>query len=142
MTNQESSSSLNDVGMNQTSASAPVPKSPVLKSNPLAAVDNTDVRLQYFDLDGSSDRYDLWTDGAYMLTPKLKLKYELHEGYTELTGSRESGFETVHLKPIYFPTQGEWETSAKIGPAKMIIEPMRWIGPILRTSSVRAFSGR
>ena len=33
-------------------------------SNPLVAVNNTDVRLQYFDLDGSSDRYDLWADGA------------------------------------------------------------------------------
>ena len=47
-------------------------------SNPLAAVNNTDVRLQYFDL-GGSDRWDFWAaDGAYMLTPKLKLKYELH----------------------------------------------------------------
>ena len=79
-------------------------------SNPLAAVDNTDVRLQYFDLDGSSDRYDLWADGAYMLTPKLKLKYELHYWDTDVTGSRENGFETLHVKPIYFPKQGEWDS--------------------------------
>ena len=47
-------------------------------SNPLAVVNNTDVRLQYFDLDGP-ERYDFWVaDGAYMLTPELKLKYELH----------------------------------------------------------------
>jgi hypothetical protein len=42
-------------------------------SNPLAAVNNTDLRRQHFDL-GNSDRLDLWEDGAYMLTPKLKLK--------------------------------------------------------------------
>jgi len=41
-------------------------------SNPLASVDNTDLRIQYFDLD-ESDRTDYWVDGAYMLTPKLKL---------------------------------------------------------------------
>lgn len=77
-------------------------------SNPLAAVNNTDVRLQYFDLGGSSDRYDLWADGAYMVNPKLKLKYELHYWNTDVIGSRESGLETFHLKPIYFPTAGEW----------------------------------
>jgi hypothetical protein len=77
-------------------------------SNPLASVNNTDVRLQYFDLGGSSDRYDLWADGAYMLKPKLKLKYELHYWNTDVIGSRESGIETIHLKPMYFPTGGEW----------------------------------
>jgi hypothetical protein len=76
-------------------------------SNPLAAVNNTDLRVQYFDLDGS-DRTDYWADGAYMLTPKLKLKYELHYWDTDVSGSRESGAESLHLKSIYFPTQGEW----------------------------------
>ena len=76
-------------------------------SNPLAAVSNTDLRYQFFDLDGS-DRSDFWVDGPYMLTPKLKLKYELHYWDTDVTGSSESGFETFHLKPIYFPKQGEW----------------------------------
>jgi hypothetical protein len=46
-------------------------------SNPLASVNNTDLRWQHFDL-GGSDRNDFYVDGAYMLTPKLKLKYELH----------------------------------------------------------------
>jgi len=79
-------------------------------SNPLAAVNNTDVRLQYFDLDGL-ERYDFWVaDGAYMLTPKLKLKYELHYWDTDVTGSSEGDWESLHLKPIYFPTQGEWGT--------------------------------
>ena len=76
-------------------------------SNPLAAVSNTDLRIQYFDLD-DSERTDYWVDGAYMATPKLKLKYELHYWDTDVTGSSENDFETFHLKPIYFPTQGEW----------------------------------
>jgi len=81
-------------------------------SNPLAAVDNTDLRAQYFDLDGS-DRTDYWVDGAYMLTPKLKLKYELHYWDTDVTGSSESDWESLHLKSIYFPEQwvGKWGTS-------------------------------
>ena len=42
-------------------------------SNPPAAVTNTDLRAQYFDLDGP-ERGDYWVDGADMLTPNLKLK--------------------------------------------------------------------
>ena len=76
-------------------------------SNPLAGISSTDLRVQFFDLDGS-DRTDYWVDGAYMLHPKLKLRYELHYWDTDVTGSSESDFETFHLKPIYFPTQGKW----------------------------------
>ena len=76
-------------------------------SNPLAAVNNTDLRYQYFDLDGA-DRSDYWMDGAYMATPKLKLKYELHYWDTDVTGASESDWESFHFKPIYFPTEGEW----------------------------------
>ena len=76
-------------------------------SNPLAAVDNTDIRYQYFDLDGP-EKKDLWLDGSVMLNPKLKLKYELHYWDTDVTGSSESDWESLHLKPIYFPTQGKW----------------------------------
>ena len=71
-------------------------------SNPLAAVTNTDLRAQYFDLDGP-ERRDYWVDGAGMLTPKLKLKYELHYWDTDVTGSSQSDWESLHLKPIYFP---------------------------------------
>ena len=39
-------------------------------SNPLAAVNNTDLRVQYFDLD-DADRTDYWVDGAYMLIPAM-----------------------------------------------------------------------
>lgn len=76
-------------------------------SNPLAAVSNTDLRFQYFDLDGSN-RSEYWVDGAYMFTPKLKLKYEFNYWDTDVTGSDEAGVETIHLKPIYFPKQGAW----------------------------------
>ena len=76
-------------------------------SNPLAAVSNTDIRAQYMDL-GDANLQDYWVDGAYMATPKLKLKYEVHYWSSDLTGSRQSGFQSIHFKPIYFPLQGEW----------------------------------
>jgi hypothetical protein len=76
-------------------------------SNPLAAVNSTDLRLQYFDLDGPY-LIDAWLDGAYMLNPKVKLKYELHHWTSDQTGTRQSNFESLHLKGIWFPTQGEW----------------------------------
>ena len=44
-------------------------------SNPLASVSNTDLKYQYFDL-GSADRHDVFIDGAYMVLPDLKLRYE------------------------------------------------------------------
>lgn len=73
-------------------------------SNPLAAVNNTDLRFQTFDLDGSSLQ-DAYIDGAYMLTPKLKLKYELHYNWTDVTGEDEQDFEKASAKLIYFPSQ-------------------------------------
>ena len=79
-------------------------------SNPLAAVSNTDIRLQYFDLGESAERRDYWVDGADMLTPNLKLKYELHYWDTDVTGSSESDWESLHLKPIYFPEKNGWKT--------------------------------
>ena len=88
-------------------------------SNPLAAVSNTDLRAQYFDLDGP-ERRDYWVDGASMLTPKLKLKYEIHYWDTDVTGSSESDWESLHLKPIYFPETmvgklGSWKYKVAIG---------------------------
>jgi len=78
-------------------------------SNPLAAVNNTDIRWQHFDLDGP-ERNDYYLDGAYMLTPKLKLKYEFHYWDTDVTGESESDWESLILKPIYFPERwvGQW----------------------------------
>ena len=75
-------------------------------SNPLAAVNNTDFRWKHFDLDGS-ERDDFYANGSYMLTPKLKLKYDLHYWNTDVTGRSESDWESLHLKPIFFPQQGK-----------------------------------
>lgn len=96
-------------------------------SNPLAAVNNTDVRMQYFDLEGGAERWDFFVaDGSYMLTPKLKLKYEIHYWDTDVTGSSEGDIESLHLKPIYFPEKmvgkiGDWKYKVAIG-AEVIID--------------------
>ena len=46
-----------------------------------------------------------------MIHPKLKLKYELHYWDTDVIGSSESDWESLILKAIYFPMQGEWGTA-------------------------------
>ncbi len=77
-------------------------------SNPLAAVSSTDLRWQYLDsfVNGSSHLNDYFIDGAFMLNPKLKMKYELHYWDTNLSGSSQSDWESALLKLIYFPRQG------------------------------------
>jgi len=75
-------------------------------SNPLAAVSNTDFRVKYFDL-GNSDRKEFFIDGATMLNPKLKLKYEAHWWSTDVTGQDENDWESVSLKLIGFPKEGK-----------------------------------
>lgn len=74
-------------------------------SNPLAAVNNTDVRYQFIDLGDSADKQDAFIDGSYMLRPTVKLKYEFHYNSTDVTGSRENGFEKVNVKAIWFPSE-------------------------------------
>ncbi len=86
-------------------------------SNPLASVNNTDLKYQYFDL-GSADRNDFFGEGSYMLHPKLKLKYELHYWETNLTGRSENDVEKLIIKPIYFPKTGElgaWKYKLAVG---------------------------
>ena len=86
-------------------------------SNPLAAVNNTDLRWQHFDL-GGSDINDFYVDWSYMLTPTFKLKYELHYWDTDVTGSSENDWESLHLLPIYFPKAGklgEWTYKLAVG---------------------------
>lgn len=73
-------------------------------SNPLAAVNNTDIRYQAFDL-GGADRQDVFVDGAFMLRDNLKMKYELHYNSTDVTGTRHSEFERAVLKAIFFPSE-------------------------------------
>jgi hypothetical protein len=72
-------------------------------SNPLAAANNVDLRWQYTTSAVAGDTCDIYVDGAYMVTPKLKLKYELHYKLTDVTGSNESAFEKLGLKPICCP---------------------------------------
>ncbi len=76
-------------------------------SNPLAKVKNTDLRYQYFDMDGGHVN-DFFIDGAFMALDSLKIKYELHFWETDLTGSSENNVESANLKAIYFPTEGAW----------------------------------
>lgn len=87
-------------------------------SNPLAAVNNTDIRYQSFDMSGS-DRADMFIDGAVMLNPDLKLKYELHYNSTDITGTSYSGFEKAVLKAIYFPSESQinenWGVRTAVG---------------------------
>ena len=53
-----------------SSGPASEPKEDENASNPLAAVNNTDFRYQYFDLDGP-ERNEFFLDGAYMVIPKI-----------------------------------------------------------------------
>ena len=87
-------------------------------SNPLAAVNNIDLRGQYTSLD-PGDKYDVFVDGSQMLMPVLKLKYELHYNFTDVTGSDENDFEKLVIKPLYFPYQSKlsetWGIKAAVG---------------------------
>lgn len=87
-------------------------------SNPLASVNNVDTRWQYTSAD-PGDRHDIYIDGAHMIMPTLKLKYELHYNYTDITGSDENDFEKAVIKPIYFPSQtklnDDWGMKTALG---------------------------
>ncbi len=83
-------------------------------SNPLAAVTNTDLRFKYLDLTDDLGRVnDFFVDGAFMVNPKLKIKYELHYWETNVTGSSKSGLESAVLKVIYFPKEGIRDNGVK-----------------------------
>ena len=87
-------------------------------SNPLAAVNNVDLRWQFTSAD-PGDKHDVFVDGAYMLLPVLKLKYELRYNFTDVTGSDENDLEKLAIKPIYFPYQSKlneaWGLKAALG---------------------------
>jgi hypothetical protein len=87
-------------------------------SNPLAAVNNTDLRVQFFELTNDRDRTDYSIEGAYMVAPKFKLTYELHYWDTDLTGQDESDWESLRAKGIYFPKEGllgTWKYRMAVG---------------------------
>ena len=54
-------------------------------SNPLAAVSNVDLRWQSASAH-AGDRHDAFIDGAHMVLPVLKLRYELHYNFTRHHG--------------------------------------------------------
>ncbi len=70
-------------------------------SDPTAAVNFQDLRFRYLDLGGSKFRRWYNTEGAYMVTPKLKIINELHYWDTDLSGTTESNLESVRIKAIY-----------------------------------------
>ena len=74
-------------------------------SNPLAKVNNTDIRWQYLDM-AVGGVNDIFIDGAFMAGDKLKVKYELHYWESDVTGSSRNNWESFVLKPIYFPKEG------------------------------------
>jgi hypothetical protein len=78
-------------------------------SNPLSKGRNTDLRLQYFDLGGSADRTMFNVEGATMIKPSLKLKYEARYWSTNVTGEREHGMEAASLKGIYYAKDRQWD---------------------------------
>ena len=76
-------------------------------SSPLAKVRNTDIKLRIFDVDGF-DRDEYKLEGALMLTPELKFRYEARYWQTDITGRDTSGMESVRAKAIFFPGEGIW----------------------------------
>ena len=55
-----------------------------------------------------------------MVTPKLKLNCELHYWDTDVSGASERDWESLHLKPIYFPEKmvgelREWKYKLAVG---------------------------
>ncbi|MEH6633764.1 MAG: hypothetical protein V7776_23455, partial [Halopseudomonas aestusnigri] len=83
------------------SAQAEEPQAAENASSPLAKVRNTDFKLRVIDT-GNGDRNDYAIEGAVMLSPKLKLKYEARYWETDITGRDTSGMESARLKGIYF----------------------------------------
>jgi hypothetical protein len=93
-------------------------------SNPLAAVNSTDFRVQPTTSD-TRDKVDVWIDGAYMITPRFKLKYELHYNFTDISGTDQHGIERLNIKPLYFPREGtlsgDWSYRTVVG-AELILD--------------------
>ena len=93
-------------------------------SNPLAAANNVDLRWQFTE--GSTvDVHDAFLDGAYMLLPTLKLKYEVHYNWTDRGRGYNGDWERLNVKPIWFPYQTKlsesWGLRAAVG-AELIID--------------------
>ena len=77
-------------------------------SNPISAVNNTDLKWTYVRLDDPNDsrQNDYWIRGGWTFTRWLKLSYELTYRETNISGSSQSDWESLSLKPIFFIKQG------------------------------------
>ncbi len=47
-------------------------------SNPLSSVNNTDLRVRFYELTNDTNRTDYSIGGAYMVASKFKVTYDLH----------------------------------------------------------------
>ena len=78
-------------------------------SNPLSAVNNTDLKWTYIRINNpnSSRRNDYWIKGGWQFARWGKLSYELTYQETNITGSSQSDWESLSLKPIFFIHSGQ-----------------------------------
>lgn len=83
-------------------------------SNPTAAVNYQDVRFRYFDKDSGNERQSFETEGAYMITPRLKLTNELRYVNDNSSGSSQQDFEELKLKGIYLSEIKPFGIKAKL----------------------------
>ena len=87
-------------------------------SNPLAAVNNVDLRIRAYELTNGQDRTQYSIEGGHMFAPKYKMIYQLHYYDTDVTGQDEDDFESLHLIGLYFPKQGmlgTWKYKMAVG---------------------------
>ena len=72
-------------------------------SNPLAAVSKVDLAWEYIRTNSGDDSSDYNLKASTMLHPRIKLNVEAHYWDTDVTGEDEDDFESVSVKPIWFP---------------------------------------
>ena len=99
-------------------------------SNPLSKVKNTDIQARYFDLGGGNERTDRLIQGSFMATEKFKIRYEAHSWDTDITGKNEREWESLHLRGMYFPTEGTWVV-------RTTAPPWAWSGSEALTTGTR-----
>ena len=79
-------------------------------SNPISAVNNTDLKWTHIRLDDPNDSHqnDYWIRGGWTFAPWMKLSYELTYRETNISGESQSDWESMSLKPIFFFKSGQW----------------------------------
>ena len=75
-------------------------------SNPLSIVNFTDIRYHYQTGD-IEDKNRLFIDGAFVATPRLKIKYDLSYTQSDRSGEDEADFENFSIRPTYFGFDGK-----------------------------------